>query len=167
MKLEGRHAVIVGSRRIGREIALRLADLGVNIGILYRSSAIEAEKLVQEVHAKSCKAACVQSALETDAEVSTALDQLEAMCGPASFLINLASDYDRTPFDALDAAAWDRGMSAARANYLLAIHAAQRMKHLPGPTRGHLLQFGDWASGFSALPHRQGGDSVHDTGSGG
>lgn len=147
MKLEGRHAVIVGSRRIGREIALRLADAGMNIGILYRSSATEAEALVQQVQARDRKAVAVQSRLDTDAEVSIALDQLEAVCGPASCLINLASDYDRTPFDALDATAWDRGMSAARTNYLLAIHAARRMKHLPGPTRGHLLQFGDWAAG--------------------
>lgn len=147
MNLEGRHAVIVGSRRIGRAIALRLADIGMNIGILYRSSAAEAETLVHEIRARNRKAVAVQSPLDTDAGVSTALDQLEAICGPASVLINLASDYERTPFDRLDAEAWDRGLSAARTNYLLSIHAARRMKHLPGPTRGHLLQFGDWAAG--------------------
>ena len=147
MKLEGRHAIIVGTRRIGRAIALRLADLGMNIGILYRSSAAEAQALVQEIQGRNRRAVAVPSALDTDAAVSSAFDKLEATCGPASVLINLASDYERTPFEGLDAAAWDRGMSAARTNYLLAIHVAKRMKHLPGPTRGHLLQFGDWAAG--------------------
>lgn len=147
MDLTGRHAIIIGTRRIGRAIALRLASLGMNIGIIYRNSQVEANALVRDVKVLGRQAAAVQSPLSTDAEVAEAFDSLETTCGPASVLINLASDYERTPFDRLDAEAWDRGMSAARTNYLLAIHASKRMKLLTGPTRGHLLQFGDWAAG--------------------
>ncbi len=147
MELSRRHAVIIGTRRIGREIALRLASLGMNVGIIYRSSQVQANSLIREVRALGRDAAAVESPLKTDADVSAAFDALEAICGPASVLINLASDYERTPFETLNADAWDRGMQAARTNYLLAIHAAKRMKQLPGPTRGHILQFGDWAAG--------------------
>ena len=147
MDLRGRCAVVVGTRRIGRAIALRLAGLGMEVGVLYRSSRDEALALSDEVRGLGQRAIAVQSFLSSDVEVASALDAVEAACGPVSGLINLASDYQRTPFEALDAAAWDRGMLAARVNYLLAIHAARRMKLQPGPTRGHILQFGDWAAG--------------------
>ncbi len=147
MDLRGRCAVVVGTRRIGREVSLRLASLGMEVGILYRSSKEEAESLANEVRQLGQHSIAVQSSLSRDEDVSTGLDDIESECGPVSCLINLASDYQRTPFETLDAEAWDRGMQAARVNYLLAIHAARRMKLQPGPTRGHILQFGDWAAG--------------------
>lgn len=147
MQLQGRSVVIVGTRRIGRAIALRLASLGVDVGVIYRGSRDEANSLVDEVRATGQRAIAVQSPLNSDAEVAAALSAIEAACGPPSCLINLASDYERTPFEDLNAESWDRGLLAARTSYLLAIHASRRMKSLPGPTRGHILQFGDWASG--------------------
>jgi pteridine reductase len=147
MDMRGRCAVVVGTRRIGREISRRLASLGMEVGILYRSSRDEAESLASEVRQLGQRSIAVQSSLNSDSDVTASLDSIESACGPVSCLINLASDYQRTPFETLDAAAWDRGMQAARVNYLLAIHAARRMKRQPGPTRGHILQFGDWAAG--------------------
>ena len=147
MDLLGRCAVVVGTRRIGRVLALRLAALGMDVGVVYRGSRDEALALVDEVRGLGQRAIAVQSFLSSDAEVAAALDAVESACGPVSLLVNLASDYTRTPFETLDAPSWDRGMLAARVNYLLAVHAARRMKLQPGPTRGHILQFGDWAAG--------------------
>ncbi len=147
MDLQGRTVVVVGSRRIGREIALRLASLGMHVGVIYRSSHNEANSLVDEVRTLGQKSVAVQSLLDSDAAVAQALDSIEAASGPVSGLLNLASDYERTPFEKLDAESWDRGMLAARVSYLLAIHTARRMKQQPGPTRGHILQYGDWAAG--------------------
>lgn len=147
MNWQGRCAVVVGTRRIGREIALRLASLGMDVGILYRSSREEAESLASEIRQLGQRAVAVQSSLSSDVDVATALDTIEAECGSVSCLVNLASDFQRTPFETLDAQAWDQGMQAARVNYLLAVHASRRMKLQPGPTRGHILQFGDWAAG--------------------
>lgn len=147
MDLHGRCALVVGTRRIGRAITLRLASLGMDIGILYRSSRDDAESLACEVRQLGQRSIAVQSSMSSDVAVAAALDTIEAACGPVSCLINLASDYQRTPFEALNADAWDRGMQAARVNYLLALHVSRRMKQRPGPTRGHILQFGDWAAG--------------------
>ena len=147
MDLHGRTAVVVGSRRIGREISLRLATWGMHVGVIYRSSRDEAHTLAVEVQGLGRKSVAVQSLLDSDESVARALDAIEAACGPISCLLNLASDYERTPFETLDAESWDRGMLAARVSYLLAIHASRRMLLLPGPTRGHILQYGDWAAG--------------------
>lgn len=153
MDWRGRCAVVVGTRRIGSEIALRLASLGIDVGILYRSSRDEAESLANEIRQLGQRSIAVQSWLNSDSDVAAAFDTIEAECGPLCGLINLASDFQRTPFETLDAAAWDQGMQAARVNYLLAIHAARRMKLQLGPTRGHILQFGDWAAGETPYKH--------------
>lgn len=153
MELTGRTAVIVGTRRVGGRLAMRLAESGVHVGVIYRSSRDTAQSLVSELRSRGVRSVAVESALETDDDVNEVLECIERECGPISLLINLASDFERTSFSELDAAAWDRGISAARVNYLLAVHAARRMQQQAGPTRGHILQFGDWAAGETPYKH--------------
>ena len=52
MDLGGRCAVVVGTRRMGRAIALQLASLGMEVGILYRSSHDEANRLARKLDAR-------------------------------------------------------------------------------------------------------------------
>lgn len=153
MELAGKTVVLVGTRRIGRAIALRLAGLGMRVGVIYRNSRQAAELLAEEIRGIGPQAVAVQSALATDDEVTSSLQAVETACGPVYALINLASDYERTPFETLDAAAWDAGMAAARVDYLLSLHAARRMRLNPGPTRGQILKFGDWAAGETPYRH--------------
>ncbi len=158
-------AVLVGTRRIGRAVALRLAQEGVSLGIIYRASKTEAEDLAGEVSNWGVRVTVVQSTLDTDETVHTALDAIESATGPIGALVNLASDYDCTPWATLNAAAWDRGMAAARASYLLAIHTARRMACQPGPTKGRIVLFGDWAAGETPyrdyLPYLTGKAAIH------
>lgn len=147
MELAGKTVVLVGTRRIGRVIALRLASLGMNVGVIYRNSRQAAELLANDVLAMGSRSIAVQSLLATDDEVLSCLQAIEAGCGPIYALVNLASDYEKTPWETLDAAAWDEGMAAARVDYLLSLHVARRMQLNPGPTRGQILKFGDWAAG--------------------
>lgn len=147
MELAEKTAVLVGTRRIGRAIALRLAGLGVHVGVIYRESRDAAESLVRDIQQLGPKSVAVQSHLTADSEVENTLGIIEANCGPIHMLINLASDYERVPFAQLDAAAWDRSQIAARVDYLISLHSARRMLKNSGPTRGHILKFGDWAAG--------------------
>ncbi len=60
--LTGKTALITGaSRGIGRAIALRLADDGVNIAVNYLQNEEAARKTVEELHAKGVKAAAFQA----------------------------------------------------------------------------------------------------------
>ncbi|WP_010232945.1 3-oxoacyl-[acyl-carrier-protein] reductase [Clostridium arbusti] len=60
--LKDRTAIVTGaSRGIGRAIALRLADMGANVVVNYRSSAKDTEELLQEIEAKGVKAIAVQA----------------------------------------------------------------------------------------------------------
>jgi 3-oxoacyl-[acyl-carrier protein] reductase len=133
---------VAGTRRIGAVVVERLAREGVKIAVLYRSSRVEAER-----QAKACGGVALQADLTDEASVEAAVAAAKLALGDLSFCVNLAADYPRASFDKLDAAAWEAGMAGARGNFLLALHASRAMQANAGPTRGHLIFFGDWAAG--------------------
>ena len=145
--LEGKGALIVGARRVGAVLAQRMAREGINIAIGYRSSAAEAESLRDSLAETGATAFTVQGDLSHEADVQNMVEQTVSTLGNLSFVVNLASDYPRVPLPLLDSVAWDRAMSTAKGSYLLALHAARAMNLNHGPTRGHVVLFGDWAAG--------------------
>ena len=163
--LRGAGAIVVGARRIGAVVARRLADEGVNLAIVYRASRAEAEALAAEVAPKVERVAVAQADAASEADAKRAVAEAEAALGRVDFVVNLASDYPRDPLDALDAGAWERAMADARAAFLLSVHASRAMARNPGPTRGHIVQFGDWAAGRTPyrgyLPYLTAKAAVH------
>ncbi len=160
LSLTGKGAIVAGTRRVGATVVERLAREGVKPAILYRSSRDEAER-----QAKAAGGIAIQADLTDEASVERAVAEAKRAIGDVSFCINLASDYPRTPFTQLDAAAWDRGLASAKGTFLLAVHAARAMFDNPGPTRGHLVFFGDWAANetpyLDYLPYLAGKAAVH------
>ena len=71
-KLQGQTALVTGAaKRIGREIALALADEGVNIVLHHRSSASEADALRAELMERGVKAWTAKADFENPAEYQT------------------------------------------------------------------------------------------------
>lgn len=165
LKLAGRGAIVAGTRRIGGGIVERLAREGVHVAVLYRNSNAEADRQVELARQKGVKAVALQADLTDEAQVASVVEQARQTLGDVSFCINLASDYPRTSLEQLNAAAWDAGMGAAKGTYLLATHAARAMSWNAGPTRGHLIFFGDWAAEetpyLDYLPYLTGKAAVH------
>jgi len=160
LSLSGKGAIVAGTRRVGAAVVERLAREGVRPAILYRNSREEAEH-----QAQAAGGVAIQADLTDEASVERAVLDAKRALGDLSFCVNLASDYPRTPFAKLDAAAWDRGVANARGTFLLALHAARAMFDNPGPTRGHLVFFGDWAANetpyLDYLPYLAGKATVH------
>jgi 3-oxoacyl-[acyl-carrier protein] reductase len=146
LSLTGRGAILAGTRRIGATIAERLAMEGVRLALVYRRSLAEVIQLQARLAENGEPPLLIQADLSDEEDVRRAVDEAASKLGDLSFCVNLASDYPRTPLEKLDSAAWDHGMAAAKATYLLALHASRRMQQNAGPTRGHLIFFGDWAS---------------------
>jgi len=142
LSLDGRGAIVAGTRRIGATIVERLAREGVRVAVLYRSSRVAAER-----QAKASGGVALQADLSDEASVKAAVAEAKKVLGDLSFCVNLAADYPRASFEKLDAAAWEAGIASARGNFLLAVHASRAMLGNDGPTRGHLVFFGDWAAG--------------------
>ncbi|MEK7215258.1 MAG: SDR family oxidoreductase [Chloroflexota bacterium] len=147
MNLRGQPAIVAGVRRIGGRVALRLAREGMPLALFYRRSRSEAEAVAQEVASVGGTAVLIQADVSSEAEVQSAVRQASEELGGVAALVNLASGYERTPFEQLDGDAWDRAMNDARGAYLLAVHAARHMMKRPGRTRGRIVLFTDWASG--------------------
>ncbi len=163
--LEGKGALIVGARRVGAIVARRLAEEGINLAISYRNSAKEAESLRSSVAGMVQRTALIQADLSVEADVESMVETATKELGDLSFVLNLASDYPRNPFDTLDSDAWDTAMATSKGSYLLAVHAARVMAKNPGPTRGHIVLFGDWAAGETPyndyLPYLTAKAAVH------
>lgn len=138
--------LIAGARRAGADVARALAREGMSIALSYRSSAAAMQELQQELEAAGTRVVLVQADLGVEADVRRAVDTTVQQLGGLFAVVNLASDYERVPYRLLDAGAWERGMTAATASYLLALHAARAMEANPGPTRGHIMFCGDWAA---------------------
>ncbi len=150
--LAGRGALLVGTRRIGAVVAGRLADEGANLAICYRRSRDEAEGLQRSLADRVDRSLVVQGDMSVEEDVRRVVDESARALGDLSIVVDMASDYPHTPFDQLDGAAWDRGMAGAKSAFLLALHAARRMMDNPGPTRGHIVLFSDWAAGETPYP---------------
>jgi NAD(P)-dependent dehydrogenase (short-subunit alcohol dehydrogenase family) len=154
--LKGKSALLVGTRRVGAVVAERLAREGVRLSICYRRSRAEAERLRDAVAESQGPGAhpvvVVQGDLSDEADVRRLVAESADALGGLSIVVNMASDYPRAPFEELDAAAWDRGMAGAKGAFLLALHAARRMMDNPGPTRGHIVTFSDWAARETPYP---------------
>lgn len=144
--LSGKGALLIGAKRIGQVIGHRLAQEGVNLAIAYRHSRQEAETLHQTVARLTDRTILIQGDVSQEKDVRRIIQTSRRELGDLSFIVNLASNFPKTPLTTLDVHAWDVGMSEAKGTYLVALHGAREMLHNPGPTRGHLIFFTDWAA---------------------
>jgi pteridine reductase len=165
ISLAGRGGLIVGTRRVGAVVAKRLAAEGTNLAIAYRKSKDEAERLRQEILPLVDHSCLIQGDLTNENDVQRMLITAKKQLRDLSFIINLASDYFHTPFQHLDAHSWKRSMATAEGSFILAVHAMRQMMSNQGPTRGHVIFFGDWAAGETPyrdfLPYLTAKSAIH------
>jgi 3-oxoacyl-[acyl-carrier protein] reductase len=111
MDLEHRVVLITGPRRIGAEVAKRVAARGADVALSYNQSRNEAEAAAAGIRATNRRAVCIQADLSHGPACRKLVDETVRQLGRLDVLVNMASLYAATPFDELDEAAWDRGMA--------------------------------------------------------
>jgi len=90
--MRGKTALITGAaKRLGRAIALSLADSGYNVIVHYRSSKIEAEKLCRELKSKNVKSWTLQADLEDQRENNNLIQRAFECSKELTLLVNNAS----------------------------------------------------------------------------
>jgi pteridine reductase len=112
--LAGQTVLITGAaRRVGRSIALALADQGANIVVHYNTSRAEAEALVGELRDRGVKATALQASLDDPTEIPRMWRQATAWApqGLISFLVNNASIFPSDTLGSLDQQSLDRNLS--------------------------------------------------------
>lgn len=112
MNLEDTDVLVTGSaKRVGRVIALKLADGGANVAVHYRTSGEAAEETADDVRAREGKATTVQSDLSTVEGARAAVDGAVDGLGGIDVLVNSASVFSETPVDEVTKEDWDHNMN--------------------------------------------------------
>ncbi|MEO8004685.1 MAG: SDR family oxidoreductase [Betaproteobacteria bacterium] len=122
-------ALVTGAgKRIGRAIALALAQDGWDLALHYHRSASEAETLSHEIAATGRRAATVSCNLADAAQVTHLIADCEGKLGTVTCLVNNASLFEYDDIASLDPAHWQRLMDVnLRAPVLLAQQFAARL----------------------------------------
>lgn len=91
MSLNGKTALVTGaSRGIGRAIALRLAEDGANVAVIYAGSADKAEAVVNEITARGVNAKAYRCNVADSAAVNETVKAVTNDLGKIDILVNNA-----------------------------------------------------------------------------
>ena len=97
-----------GAQRIGRAIAVALAQRGYAVAVQTRQSREAAAKLVAEIVAAGGRAAVVEADLADHAAVLRLVPDAAAQVGPLTLLVNNAAEFEADEIGRLDRSRFDR-----------------------------------------------------------
>ena len=121
-------ALVTGAgRRLGRAMALYLAQRGHDVAIHFATSQDEAEEVAREIRAMGRRAVTLKADLLDEAQVETLVPRATDDLGPLTVLVNNASIFEYDRIDTSTRRGWDRHMeSNLRAPYVLIQHFARQ-----------------------------------------
>lgn len=150
MNLKGKNVLITGgAKRIGREIAIALAQKGANVLLHYSASEREAGALCRKIESLGVRSDSIQGdfALHGGAGLAAQVRKFwrsaEKKIGPIHVLINNASLYYPTAFGRVTEKTWDEVMAVnLKAPFFLAQEAGRGMVRR---RQGKVINLTDWA----------------------
>jgi len=144
MELKGKVALVTGAgKRVGRTIALKMAERGAAAAIHYRSSRAEAEEGVKLITAAGGRAQAFAADLESVAEIERMVGEVIAALGRIDILVNCASVFYRKPIEELTEHDWDVNLNTnLKAPFFLSKFAGAAMRRQGA---GKIVNIGDWA----------------------
>jgi len=141
-KLLGRVALVTGAgKRLGRAIALRLAQEGADVAVHYGKSAAEAEEVVAGIEKLGRRAAAFPAQLTDVAAIQNLVTEAAARFGRLDILINSAANFLETKFGETSEATWDASLDTnLKSPFFMAQAAAP---HLAKSGHGAIVNFAD------------------------
>jgi NAD(P)-dependent dehydrogenase (short-subunit alcohol dehydrogenase family) len=119
MQLRGATALITGGgHRLGRAIALGLAEAGADVAITYLSSAASAQDTVRAIQACGVHGLALRADASDDAQVRRMLARVVAALGRVDVWVANAGVFRRTPVAAATQRDWDDMMRLNFATFL-------------------------------------------------
>ena len=115
-------ALVTGAgKRLGREIALYLAQRGYDVAVHYSKSRDDADRVVAQIAAMGRRGVALQADLLDDAQTETLIARAVAgLGGPLGILVNNASIFEYDTLQTATRTSWDRHMqSNLRAPFVL------------------------------------------------
>lgn len=142
MTLNNRVVLVTGGKRIGQVVARELASRGADVAVSYRGSKDEAHATVADVTALGRRAIAVAADVGRASDCRTLVETAVSRLGRLDVLVNMASIYGATPFDAMTELDWQRNIDVnLRSAFLCAQAAVPHMRRQGG---GRIVNFADW-----------------------
>jgi pteridine reductase len=132
--LQGKVALVTGAaKRIGRSIALALAEEGADVIITYRESAVEAQQTVKELEALGVRAAAIAADLRRPESIRSAVAEAATTFGRLDVLVNNAGRFETAALEQISVEQWDAMFETnTRAPFLAAQAAYPYLKAAHG-----------------------------------
>jgi len=147
-------ALVTGSgKRLGREVALGLAERGADLVIHYRSSEEDALKVTGEIEKLGRRAITVSADLDQVSQIRSLFDKVGAAFGRLDILVNSAASFVQTEFAATTEKIW---ASSLDTNLKAPFFCSQAAAPLLKKTGGCIINFADVGGilGWSGyIPH--------------
>jgi 3-oxoacyl-[acyl-carrier protein] reductase/pteridine reductase len=148
--LQGKSGLVTGgARRIGRAIALALADAGADVAITYLRSVKDAADTVRQIQEKGTRALAIECNVRSEASVRDAIAAVAEHFGHLDLLVNNAAIFESVPLDQLTLDAWDAVFETnARGPFLVSREALPLLRAAEGRivNIGSLGGLRPWAS---------------------
>lgn len=140
-----KRALLTGAaKRLGRAMALSLAQQGYDVAVHYASSKDEADNTVSDIRAMGRAATALQADLLDETQVTGLIARAsEALGGPLTVLVNNASIFERDTLGTATRTSWDRHMeSNLRAPFVLTQEFAAQVPDPEHDTKGEPIAQG-------------------------
>jgi pteridine reductase len=134
LPLQGRVALVTGAaKRLGRAVALRLAEEGADVVIHYRSSQAEAQDAVKEIEKHGRRAVAIAADLSEVSEIKRLVDEAGKHFGRLDILVNSAANFLPASMVSTTEEIWDAALDTnLRAPFFCAQAAAPWLRRTQG-----------------------------------
>ena len=138
--LAGKRALVTGgAKRIGRGLALALAEAGAQVAITFRGSEFEAEQTVTDLHATGVDAFALNCNVRDEDSVKAAVGEAVERMHGLDILVNNAGAFETVALEAISVAEWDAMFETnTRGPFLVAKAAHEALK----ARRGRIVNIG-------------------------
>jgi NAD(P)-dependent dehydrogenase (short-subunit alcohol dehydrogenase family) len=138
--LAGKVALVTGApKRVGRNVALRLASEGVDVAVNYRHSKGEADEVVAQIAAMGRRSIAVQADVSKRSDVAAMFARVEREFGRLDILVNNAGMFFSAKFEELTDEQWDGILDVNLKSQFLCSQAAAPMLRRSG--QGRIINF--------------------------
>jgi len=135
-----------GGRRIGRALALALAEGGFAVAVHYHHSRAAADTVVAAIRAEGGQALALEGDLTDEDDVLGLLPQIERALGPVGCLVNNAAIFENDTAATVSRASWDRHLAVnLRAPFVLIQVMAARLPAGAGGVVVNMLDERVWS----------------------
>ena len=141
LPLKGQVALVTGAgKRLGRAVALRLAEEGADVVIHYRDSQAEAKDAVKEIEKLGRRAVAIGADLSQVSEVKRLVDEAGKHFGRLDIVVNSAANFLPASMVSTIEEIWDAALDTnLRAPFFCAQAAAPWLRR----TQGVIINFAD------------------------